>query len=73
LRIFTDFSVESIVDFKIYDRWGGVVYIYRDDDIGWDGKVNGETKAPGMYTYAGKARLLNGRVIKLNGEVILLR
>jgi gliding motility-associated-like protein len=73
VRIFTDFSVESILDFKIFDRWGGLVYSYRNDDIGWDGKVNGEAKAPGMYTYVGQARLLNGRVIQLNGEVLLLR
>lgn len=46
----------SIVIFRIFDRWGNMVYERMNgaigDTMGWDGKVNDEKLNPGVYVYA---------------------
>jgi len=44
---------QRIVDFKIYNRWGQMVYDYRTGDPqGWDGTFNGVPQEMGVYNYA---------------------
>jgi len=35
----------------IINRWGRVVYAWRNPDEGWNGKVNGKWATPGTYFY----------------------
>lgn len=44
--------VES-VDFKVFNRWGGLVFETTDPDLGWDGqhKDSGEPVTDGTYYY----------------------
>jgi len=38
-------------DFKIYDRWGKLLFESQDGTVGWDGFYEGEQVAQGVYTY----------------------
>ncbi|WP_421918151.1 gliding motility-associated C-terminal domain-containing protein [Marinifilum sp.] len=35
----------------VFNRWGRVVYEWRNPDEGWNGKINGKMATPGTYFY----------------------
>lgn len=39
------------LDFKIYNRWGQLLYSTIDWKRGWDGTFSGELQQPGMYVW----------------------
>ncbi len=44
---------QRIVDFKIYNRWGEMVYDFKTGDSqGWDGTMNGVPADLGVYNYS---------------------
>ncbi len=61
------------MDFRVYDRWGGVVFSADKNDVGWDGtSVNGPSPS-GVYVYTLVAEMVSGRTIELNGDITLVR
>lgn len=38
-------------DFKLYNRWGEVIYSTTDYQFKWDGKINGRFVQDGLYNY----------------------
>ena len=70
------FKVEGtgfeIVDFRVFNRWGGVVYSAQGSTSGWDGLYKGKAVDLGVYTYLIKV-LLGQREIMLKGSVTLVR
>ena len=44
---------QSLKSFKgiIFNRWGRVIYEWRNPEDSWDGKVNGKMATPGTYFY----------------------
>ncbi len=48
-RLFT--SGNPKLDASIYSRWGDLIFRWSDTNQGWDGKLNGEFVAEGIYTY----------------------
>jgi gliding motility-associated-like protein len=66
----------KIEEVKVFDRWGSVLYNHEgktEDDINWDGKLNGSYVVPGVYVYY--IRLLNaeGKMEILKGDVTVVR
>lgn len=57
----------------IYNRWGQEVFRSKDQNIGWDGTLNGEDLAPDAYAYYLKANCINGETYTNKGNVSLLR
>jgi gliding motility-associated-like protein len=46
------FALEVIEwEFKIYNRWGELVYTTTDPNYGWDGTFNGKLVQEGVYAY----------------------
>ncbi len=41
----------QILDFKIYNRWGQVVYDNDNNDMGWDGNFKGNPAPSDVYIY----------------------
>jgi gliding motility-associated-like protein len=58
---------------QIYDRWGGLVFESRNLDDGWNGRKNGDPMPQGIYLYYIELMQNNGEVLKLSGDVMLLR
>ena len=61
------------VDFRIYDRYGQMVYRTTDPHEGWDGIYKGKPVNPATYYYLLEYRLINGVSKLLKGNVTLFR
>ncbi|MBC8048184.1 MAG: PKD domain-containing protein [Fimbriimonadaceae bacterium] len=68
-----DHSVEQLLEFSIYNRWGQQVFTTNDLETGWDGKVNGEDAEIGTYAYLVRAHDLNGTPVIKKGNITLVR
>ncbi|MFM7682134.1 MAG: gliding motility-associated C-terminal domain-containing protein, partial [Bacteroidota bacterium] len=61
------------VDFRIFDRYGHLVFRTTNPHEGWDGTCNGKPVNPATYTYILSYRRIDGRSDELKGNVTLLR
>ncbi len=59
--------------FRVYNRWGNIVFQTADIAEGWDGTFNGEAQPMGVYVYTVEAVTPTGRIWKKQGNVTLLR
>jgi len=71
-------AIGSILDLRIYDRWGSLVFDHKDllpDDAtkGWDGKMLGKTLNPGVFVWVAEIHFLDGKDITAYGDVTLVR
>jgi gliding motility-associated-like protein len=68
----------QILNFKVYDRWGELLYEVQeakinDDSYGWDGKFRGEYMTSGMYVWYVEAQYLDGAKEIIKGSTTLIR
>lgn len=59
--------------FKVYNRWGNLVYDNSDPDKGWDGNFNNKPAPAGVYGYYLEADISGCEIIKEKGNITLLR
>ncbi len=74
----TDIAVAEINQMNIFDRWGNVVFskvnfLPNDPNFGWNGRYNGKNAASGVYVWALSLSLTDGTVLKLSGDVMIMR
>jgi gliding motility-associated-like protein len=58
--------------FRIYNRWGEVIFETKDLNHKWDGKIHGATQATGSYVYF-LSFDCNGKRTEIKGTVMLIR
>ncbi len=63
----------QLVNFKIFDRLGGMVFNATDQFSGWDGRVKGEQQDAGVYVYYLELKSASGKMIVRKGSIVLLR
>ncbi len=70
-------AVEAIRQFRVFDRWGELVYdaprLSPDNMGGWDGTFRGKEMPVDVYIYYVEVLLVNGKTEVLKGDVMLLR
>ncbi|MGH1338658.1 MAG: T9SS type B sorting domain-containing protein [Aureispira sp.] len=66
-------SVDHIKDFKIYNRWGNLVYNAPKGEMAWDGTFQGKEQPVDLYIYYLSYQLPGQEVMTLRGEVTLIR
>jgi gliding motility-associated-like protein len=59
--------------FRIYNRWGALVFSTTDYRKGWDGNVNGKPEGSATYAWVAEAVDYKGKVIRKKGLVTLIR
>jgi gliding motility-associated-like protein len=59
--------------FKVYDRWGKLIYQTSDYKKGWDGMLQNRPVPAGTYVWQVQARLRNGQIIQRHGTLQLIR
>ncbi len=71
-------DVAQIVDFKVFDRYGALLYEAADflpGDIsrGWDGRHKGKLLKSGVFVWFAKIRFIDGVEELYRGDVTILR
>lgn len=70
---FIPVGIQQYNFFRIFNRWGELVYSSTDFRSGWDGNVNGRPSKQDTYMWIAEGIDLNGRKILRKGTVTLLR
>ena len=63
----------EVETFKIYNRWGELVYDNDNPKIGWDGTTEGAENSVGVYLYSIGITTPDGTARTFHGNVTLLR
>jgi large repetitive protein len=73
--VFTPFPVgiKQLTYFRIFNRWGKLLFSTTTLNKGWDGKLGGLEQEPGVYVWMVQAVTETGVVITRNGTVTLIR
>ncbi|MBC7650253.1 MAG: gliding motility-associated C-terminal domain-containing protein, partial [Deinococcales bacterium] len=61
------------MDWRIYNRWGVLVFASNDPKIGWDGSYKGSIQAQDVYTYTLNVEFSDGTKFSKKGDITLLR
>jgi gliding motility-associated-like protein len=59
--------------FRVYNRWGKLVFQMQSDRPGWDGRINGQRQDMQTYVWMIEAVDIDGVTHKKQGTTILLR
>lgn len=68
----------TLESFTVFDRWGSLVFIREHTitnapDVGWNGRVQNEAAALGIYAWQATLEYENGHRHQIKGEVMLVR
>ena len=66
-------GIASLNYFRIYNRWGNLVFETSDINAGWDGTYNGKPQSFDVYVYVVEAVMVGGKVFNRKGNLTLLR
>ena len=66
------FGIEKMI-WKIYNRWGELVFRSENKLEGWNGFYKGKLQPTDVYTYTLDATFIDGNVVKKTGDITLLR
>lgn len=71
-------GIDRLQTFRIYSRWGEVLFernnvTVNDKTHGWDGSFNGTQLPPDVYIYIVEAYCENGELLKMKGDVTIIR
>jgi gliding motility-associated-like protein len=58
--------------FKVYDRWGRLMFESTDPSKGWDGNFEGKPCIAGVYHYTAEVTV-KGAILVEQGNVTLAR
>jgi len=79
IKVYAEGVVEDDFSFSIFNRWGQRIYHTTDFNtahtLGWDGKnqINGLVEDMGVYTYTLNCKYLDGRKLKKQGTITLIK
>lgn len=59
--------------FRIYNRWGQLMFETATPLTGWDGKYNGKPQPMDAYGYTLEAEMITGEKVKRSGSITLIR
>ncbi len=66
-------GVATLNYFRVFNRWGNMVYESSNIDDGWDGSYKGKPQPYDVYIYEVEAKTELGRTFHMHGNVTLIR
>lgn len=70
---FIPVGMKEVRYFRIYNRYGQLVYSSTDSQKGWDGTLNGKPQSTGAYVWMLAGTDYTGKDYELRGTVMLVR
>jgi gliding motility-associated-like protein len=61
------------MDFRIYNRWGKMVFESDNPNVGWDGTYLGVLQPMDVYAYSLEAQFSDGKHVSKKGDITLVR
>ena len=61
------------MSWKIYNRWGQLVFESASKNFGWDGRFKGKLQAMDVYAYTLDVEFSDGKKLRKTGDITLLR
>jgi gliding motility-associated-like protein len=61
------------MDFRIYNRWGKLVFESDNPNVGWDGTYLGVIQPMDVYAYTLEAQFSDGKHVSKKGDITLVR
>lgn len=66
-------GLKSVDAFRIYNRWGQMLFSTKQIGVGWDGKFGGAEQASGTYVWYAEGTDYTNKKIFRKGSVVLIR
>ena len=66
-------GIEKLNYFKIFNRWGQLVFSTSQIGHGWDGRIKGEVQGSNNYVFVAEGVDYNGNTIFKKGNLVLIR
>ena len=66
-------GISKLEYFRIYNRWGQLVFQTIQPGAGWDGRVAGKLQDPGTYVWMVQGTDYTGKIVRKKGTAVLLR
>jgi gliding motility-associated-like protein len=66
-------GIATLNYFRIFNRWGNLIFETTDAEKGWNGEYNGIPQPIGVYVYEVEVVAKSGKTIRKQGNVTLLR
>ncbi len=63
----------TTLDFRVFNEWGNQIFHSKEQSVGWDGQYKGSIQQAGRYIWTVSGEVIDGRTVKMAGEVILTR
>lgn len=61
-----------VYDLRIFNKWGEMIFVSNDPNIGWNGRVNGEMGRQDVYAWRASATFSDGHSVTKAGDVTLI-
>jgi gliding motility-associated-like protein len=66
-------GIASLEFFRVYNRWGQLVFSTAEMGKGWDGTIGSSVQASSTYVWMVRGKDYTGKVIAKQGTVVLIR
>jgi len=66
-------GIQTLKYFRVYNRWGQLVFSTTRLHEGWDGTITGKEQATGVFVWIAEAVTIDGNNIRKQGTVTLIR
>ena len=66
-------GIKELSEFKVYNRWGELLFDTKDINTGWNGMYNNELQPSGTYVYVVSAKTYLDETMTKKGNFLLLR
>jgi gliding motility-associated-like protein len=66
-------GIKELRSFRVFNRWGQLIFSVKDASKGWDGKINGVEQATGTFIWIAEGVDYNGNLITRKGTATIVR
>ena len=66
-------GMKEVKYFRIYNRWGQLVFDLTEDPRGWNGKIGGKLQSTQTFVWMAEGLGINDKLYKQKGTLVLIR